>query len=443
MSVKNKKEHSELSPSSSSRWCSCPGSMIYIDLPEQVKDYTAEGTKAHDLAAYCLNEGVYAEHLMGFTDSSGKVQQADDKTMVSNVNEYLSVCYSLSEDNLIKMIEQSIDLSKVYGIPEQFGRADFITYDPEEKLLTVIDYKNGYTKVSAKENKQGISYALGAVDSVKSFGEVEKIKIVIVQPAIKSCDVWECTRSIADSVYLKAFRKAARRAWDILADYKMHKKEPDGSNFTPSEENCRFCKGKGVCKALAKANLDSISDDLAELIEVNPEKTPEVIEQAVENVTGLSNEQLSTIYSNIGLISNWINAVQGIVLQKLIAGESIPGYKAVLGSAGNRKWSDDNEVEKIMKSLRLKKDEMYSFKIISPAKAEKLLKSNPRKWARLDEQIIRGEPKPVIVPEADKRPAYVDKIDEEIDELCEQKGEQAEEFEVCLDDFEIDETNLL
>jgi hypothetical protein len=56
--------------------------------------------------------------------------------------------------------------------------------------------------------------------------------------------------------------------------------------------------------------------------------------------------------------------------------------------------------------MRLKADEMYDRKLITPAKAEKLLKDTPRRWNSIAQHITQGEGKPSVAPVTDKRPAY-------------------------------------
>lgn len=58
-----------------------------------------------------------------------------------------------------------------------------------------------------------------------------------------------------------------------------------------------------------------------------------------------------------------------------------------------------------MKALRLKADDMYDKKLISPTTAEKLLKTDPKKWDKLKELITRASGKPSVAPATDKRPA--------------------------------------
>jgi len=55
--------------------------------------------------------------------------------------------------------------------------------------------------------------------------------------------------------------------------------------------------------------------------------------------------------------------------------------------------------------MRLKKEEMYDFRLISPAQAEKLLKKeNPRRWTKVEALIPRVDGKPTVVPASDSRP---------------------------------------
>ena len=55
--------------------------------------------------------------------------------------------------------------------------------------------------------------------------------------------------------------------------------------------------------------------------------------------------------------------------------------------------------------MRLKIEEMYDFKVISPTTAEKLLaKDSPRRWTKLQPLIGQAEGKPTVAPEADPRP---------------------------------------
>ncbi len=70
------------------------------------------------------------------------------------------------------------------------------------------------------------------------------------------------------------------------------------------------------------------------------------------------------------------------------------------------------------KTFRMRDDQVYDFKLISPTKAEKVFKENPKRWANLQEQIVRSEGKPSVAPATDKRPAMdIKSIAEEFGDL--------------------------
>ena len=74
----------------------------------------------------------------------------------------------------------------------------------------------------------------------------------------------------------------------------------------------------------------------------------------------------------------------------------------------NRKFKSEDEAEKVMKAARLKSDEMYSKKLITPTAAAKLLeKPKPKVWAKLFALITQADGAPAMAIESDKRPALV------------------------------------
>jgi hypothetical protein len=76
-----------------------------------------------------------------------------------------------------------------------------------------------------------------------------------------------------------------------------------------------------------------------------------------------------------------------------------------------------------MKSMRLKREDMYDFKLISPTSAEKLAPKydkdgnlklgqeatviGHKQWLKLKEEIRQADGSPSVAPESDKRPALV------------------------------------
>jgi hypothetical protein len=93
---------------------------------------------------------------------------------------------------------------------------------------------------------------------------------------------------------------------------------------------------------------------------------------------------------------------------ELLNGNAVPGAKLVQGRKGARKWSDSEEAEKLFKGMRLKQEQMYNFKLISPTQAEKLLaKESPRRWKKVEALITQPAGSPSVAPDSDKREALV------------------------------------
>lgn len=93
----------------------------------------------------------------------------------------------------------------------------------------------------------------------------------------------------------------------------------------------------------------------------------------------------------------------------MLEGVHIDGFKLVLGRPGNRQWTSAAEAEELLKTFKLKENERYSYKVITPTAAEKLYKAGrigQRQWPKLEQIITRSEPAPVVAPESDTRPAW-------------------------------------
>jgi hypothetical protein len=75
----------------------------------------------------------------------------------------------------------------------------------------------------------------------------------------------------------------------------------------------------------------------------------------------------------------------------------------VLGKRGNRAWTDEEEAAKLLRNRKLKADQMYTKKLISPAQAQKLLK--PAQYEAVERLVEQKEGSPSLAPITDKREA--------------------------------------
>jgi hypothetical protein len=228
--------------------------------------------------------------------------------------------------------------------------------------------------------------------------------LTVHQPRIKAePSDWEVDISVIRE-FEKRCEFQARHAIHILKEIPDDKLMP----YLQPGDHCRttFCDERANCPKLAEFVRDtavgesdaSVADDFEALVD------PEVCDSTPLGVA-YSDDELGVKMAATDIIEDWCKQVRAETERRLLAGTPVPGYKLVQGRAGARAWTDAKEVEETFKSMRLKQDEMYDFKLISPTTAEKLLKETPKRWNRVQPLISRSEGKPSVAPESDKRPA--------------------------------------
>ena len=154
-------------------------------------------------------------------------------------------------------------------------------------------------------------------------------------------------------------------------------------------KQCRFCNKKATCRALTAVAMETFEA-------VQPDN--------------VATDELAEAMAKADLIELWLKAVRAEVERRLLDGRKVPGFKLVQGRRGARAWSDKTEAEALLKSMRLKVEEMYDLTLISPTNAEKLTKESvigPKQWVKVQSLITQPEGKPSVAPESDKRPAIV------------------------------------
>lgn len=357
--------HAKLSASGAHRWMTCPGSVAAEDgLRDYGSTYSHEGTSAHALAEACLKNGSDPFSYVGKIAPNCKDVEVDQE-MANGVRYYMDY---LAEVPGVHAYECQVRYDRwVFG---GFGTADCISLD--RGTLYVVDLKYGKgLRVDADANHQLMLYALGAYDEREHLEDVDTVKLVIVQPRLDHISEWSC--SVDD---LLAFGESARAAAQIALR--------DDAKRVPGEAQCQFCKAKATCPALLDYTHQIIGRDFDKLTEVDR----------------LSADQISQVLSAKTLITDWLKSVEQYVTDKLHSGEPFPGWKLVQGRS-LRAWSDDFEAEQTLYAMI--GEECYEKKLLSPAKAEKVVGKALAK--DLAELIVKPEGKPTLAPESDKRPA--------------------------------------
>ena len=404
--------HSKLSPSKRHRWALCPGSVREeAKFPEEKSGPSAiDGTHSHTLLEFCIDRelsdpfeyvgATLKDHEGQFIvdrERAGRVKIAIDYIRRSCVNHFNGLAKVLSE--------QRVD-------PKWFLHRDDLggTVDCQiigEDILEIIDYKDGIGIVEAEDNLQLEQYAIGKLAECNLAWNVpneypwREVRMTIIQPkaVLKGRDA-VTTWVLPISHLLDRINTLSTQA--IATD-------DINAPLVPGESQCRFCKAKGSCSALANNALNKIgvSFSALDLAQQSADKEPSQME----------NEQIRQVMEAAPLIRQFIDAVEKEALRRLESGVSIPGLKLVHGR-GARCWSlPEKEMADRLVKMGIPKTAIYETNLVSPAKAEKLtwekrdgttvsLTANQLK--RLDQEYItKITGKLTVVPESDPRPGIV------------------------------------
>ena len=406
-------EHARLSPSGAEKWMTCPGSVaLEADEPDTSNDYSDEGTAAHFLASTCLelDKDAAAFKTQQIAVFNGRADWAFaghkypgvkpsntyiiDDEMAAYVQLYLDKVREYADGGTL-LVEQRMSISHLTGEEDAAGTADAVILQGDE--IIIADLKYGMREVDGDRNKQMMVYALAALREYELLGDFTTVRTVIIQPRIGHYPEWSCT--VAE---LKDFGNDVFNAAETaqLAHRTWHDQRAEIPGFLVPGAHCQknYCKARAKCPALSKFVTDSVGMDFEDLtsygsavMQADPEPLP-----------------LGKMMDAIPMIEDWCKAVRAKVEAELFSGRAVPGYKIVQGKKGNRQWSDKEQAEATMKGFKLKVEEMYDLKLISPTTAEKLAKSKvigPRQWPKLNDLVTQSEGAPSVAPESDKRPA--------------------------------------
>lgn len=378
-------KHAKLSPSSSSRWISCPASIrmeasVY-KIEEEESFYAREGTAAHALAE------IKASLAFGKIDDVEAHQQLvkwnkefpefrDDFDMQGHASSYVEFLLQRIEAHPLSnvMLEQRMDC----GVPTVWGTSDAVIVSPTH--VEVVDLKYGMgVNVSAVNNSQARLYACGALDLFDGLlGDVETVTTTIYQPRV-------------DNVSSETLSAGELRQWrDRIVPIAESALGPDAP-FGPSVAACRWCPVSGRCRA-----------QLEHLAETDFSVDPELLSPA----------EIAEELERVPFVKQWLKAVESQAMALAYgSGVPIPGWKVV--SSGSRRSIPDQEgaILHLESYVPAGRDEPYpveefaNLKLKGLGELEKLFGSRASFDEALGGFVTKSEGSPSLVRESDRRKA--------------------------------------
>jgi hypothetical protein len=307
------RKHARLSASRTDRFMQCPGSYRLESLMpwEPAGEAAAIGTAIHELSEIIL--------------SGKEVPAGTDPDHVAMAQGYADFVNTLVENPRKKLIEVNLDEGLKSLHPALGGTADAILVDGNH--LHVIDLKTGRVAVDATDNKQLLTYALGAMRQLKAPDTIE-CTMHIFQPRVGHSK-WTVSGN-----YLNLHGRRLVEAAELALS--------GDAPTSPSPDACRYCKAKTICPSMREKVQETARSDFKPDTTV----TPEMLDDAA-------------------LVTAWADAVQSAAKEQLANGKSIQGWTMRLGRK-TKFWKDEKLVQEAFKDM------LIAWELKSPSAVLKL-----------------------------------------------------------------------
>lgn len=408
--------HAQLSPSKRHRWALCPGSVREeAKYPEERSGPAAiDGTHSHTLLEHCIKAGLADPTLMvgvRLMDDEGEfVIDADRAARVKMAIEYVKSRVTQLNGMAEVVPETRVD-------PQWFTNRDDLSGTVDIQIigggvLEIVDYKDGMAEVPAEGNLQLQQYALGKLAECRKGHNVpdqypwHEVRMTIIQPKLALRGGTPITTwTVPVSELLTKI--------SVLVDQARATDNPDAP-LIPGDSQCKYCRAKGACSALA----GNVMKEVGIMFQPIADQTFEIAQQSADRDPAvMSDDQIRQVMEAAPLMRQLLEAVEKEALRRLEAGQSIPGLKLVNGR-GSRTWAlPEEEMAKKLVKMGIPKTAIYETKLVSPAKAEKLVwekrdgtkvSLTPRQMSRMEQEYVsKMAGKLTVVPESDSRPAVV------------------------------------
>jgi hypothetical protein len=365
-----------------------------------------DGTHSHHLLDNCIKTGLWPDAYIGQMMGDHEGTFVVDKSRADRVKVAVDYVLENASSGARVLAESRVEPEGLIGRKDMGGTVDIQIHGAP--VLELIDYKDGINDAWVSAVMQMEQYAVGVLAGLADGPcPFETIRLTVIQPklamrggqAIRSKDY--TTREILDIVPVLVSEAAATDA-------------PDAP-LVPGEGQCKYCRAKGSCSALASNVMKEIG------VMFQPVQQVEMSVQAAnKDPNTMSDQQIREIMEAAPLMRQLLDGVEAEAMRRFQAGQVIPGFKAVYGR-GSRAWSlTDDEMATRLVKMGIPKSAVWETKLVSIAKAEKLTWEKTKAGEKVKVQLTERQLKTLeseyvtklagkltIVPESDSRPAVM------------------------------------
>lgn len=417
--MSNAGQHTEWGGSKVARNVRCTGSVIKCRTVDDsgTSEAAQEGTLAHMLAEAALKDRASVYELVKSGVEFDIAKEGDkpdfrkpDMQMAEALQEGYIRHILLKEGELY--VEQTNEFEFA---PGNKGTADVAVINRKKRTLNISDLKFGVgILVYVEKNEQLEAYAISFLDQYDLWDDVDTVELEIYQPRRDWVDTTKVTTD-----YLLQRKKFFRQKYD--------ESQSDDAVLVPGVLQCYFCPYMSKCRAAFDYVFAALHGDYEslELAVTDPIKALKAKDLTVA--------EAAKLYRAKDLANRMFKALDERLYDEYMAGNETPGVKVVEG-IGRRHWKDEEKAAELLERMRIKKEDRYNTKLVSPTQAETVV--GKRQRSKLDEHIFKKPGKPTLVKEEDPR-APVRAVVDDFDDLDDDLG-----FDDLDDDLGIEDDGL-